>query len=133
MSKLKSLAARIWKLPSWLFVLPVFIMLGWSHFKDAEKERVKQRWTTRIKAVGTKVENTEALLNNYKADTKRLDEKMAAARARGGATDAQRQAFRAEKTRLKSQLALIDKQSEQTRTMLDKLQKDKDVGLFDKR
>lgn len=136
MSKLKSLTARIWKLPFWVFLLPAFIMLGWSHFKEAENERIKQRWTTRIEVVETKFESTDALLEEHKEKASRLEKKVVAAKARGGATDAQKQAFRVEMARLKSQLALINEQSEQSeqaRKMLDKLQKDKDAGLFDER
>ncbi len=132
MSKMKSVGARSLKLPSWIWLLPAFIILGWSHFKDVENERIKQSWTTRIEAAESKFESTESSLKNYKADAKILEKKVAAAKARG-VTDAQKQAFLAETARLDSQLVLIDEGSKQARAMLGRLQADKDAGLFDER
>ena len=133
MTELKLLAARIWKLPPVVFVFLTLLLLGWSHWKDVKNERTKHHWATRIEAIEANFENTQTQLNDHKAHEKRLKDQMFATKARGGATEAQIRAFGVEKARLERQLLLIDKQSKQTQIMIDKLEKDKDAGFFDKR
>ncbi len=114
MSKLRSWAGQIWRLPFWVFLLLMVALLGLSHWKHIEKERAQRRFAMRVQAVEAKVSATESLLKSYRAQTGDLKRKKSAARARGGASDTEKRAFRAQIKQLEEQSASIDGEIERS-------------------